>query len=65
MRVRGGSGGNGICTGKKWVKCLAALTQGQKNEERTPKPVVYETLTKERPIVNRIISTRPIQSYRR
>lgn len=50
---------------KKWVKCPAALTQEQKNEERTPKPVVYETLTEERPIVNRIISTRPIQSHRR
>lgn len=47
------------------VLCLAALTQGQKSEERTPEPAVFETLTKETPVVYRIVSTKHIKSYRR
>ena len=35
------------------VLCLAALKQGQKNVERTHKPIVYKTLTDDRPMVYR------------
>lgn len=36
------------------VLCLAALKQGQKNAERTQKPIVYKPLTEDRPMVYRI-----------
>ena len=46
------------------VLCLAALKQGQKNVERTHKPIVYKTLTDDRPMVYRI-SKKYIKSYGR
>lgn len=46
------------------VLCLAALKQGQKNAERTQKPIVYKPLTEDRPMVYRI-SKKNIKSYGR
>ena len=46
------------------VLCLATLKQGQKNAERTHKPIVYKTLTDDRPMVYRI-SKKHIKSYGR